>query len=119
MKKVALVDFEEIYGELDTMVVMRSITEWQEISDEDYGVLINAVRGHANLRCITFIEKQKESIRSIIDTYLEKTKKQEQAKEEAKKKAAAKRAANALQKIQKDKESKKELLERLKRELGE
>ena len=66
MRKIALIDLEydiEFDSRNVTDININSISEWREVSDEEYWALRNYSRG--KFRIVEFIEKE------IFDEYLE------------------------------------------------
>jgi hypothetical protein len=119
MRKVAIIKTEERYfnhgDDWDTIV--KQITDWTEISDEDFVILNRAAYQHNFI----VIEQPIDQHGFIIDTvasYIEQQRQKEIKEAEDKKKRAKAAMEKKLKKDLKDKESKLELYKKLQQELG-
>lgn len=120
MRKVAIIQSEtryDNYGD-DYTTLINIIDTWTEVSDEDLTYLRQASWQHG----FTVIEQpidQPAFIKDTIASYIEKEKARQAKEQEEKAKRAAAALKKKLAKDLKDKESKLELLNKLKKELGQ
>lgn len=108
MKNIAIVYVSSGYDFSDLDVIARSISEWQEVSDEDYKYIIAAQSAQYIVICREDFEQEKISIQNMIDTgkrILEDRAKKQRKYEEQRKRIKEKRnatlAQNKLKKLQK------------------
>ena len=121
--KIALIKLEDTYsydsyGDSIYNVIVNSMTEWEEVSHEDF-VMLKAAEGRFNYRVIELITDLHTFIPKTISDYKEMLRKEEQAREAEKKKREATNLAKKMKKDLKDKESKIELFKKLQAELGD
>lgn len=96
MKNIALLSTREVYynhGD-DHDLIGKGISEWHEISDEDYLALMAGIPSGIIVICRENLEKEKESIDHFIQKgkeVLEYKERQEQISKERLKKSIAKR----------------------------
>ena len=120
-KKIAIVLVKEYfpsYDDYNEVQLIQSITDWEEVSDNDYEILRQA----QNQFSYRIVEQPLDTPKFIAKTTAdwkriakEEATRQKKLKEEAAKKALEKK----LKKEQRAKETKRQLLARLKEELGE
>ena len=120
-KKIAIVLVKEYfpsYDDYNEVQLIQSITDWEEVSDNDYEILRQA----QNQFSYRIVEQPLDTPKFIAKTIAdwkriakEEATRQKKLKEEAAKKALEKK----LKKEQRAKETKRQLLARLKEELGE
>lgn len=116
MKKIAIITSKTIglNSYEDQTDIIASITEWTEVSDDDYNKLVRDRAQVGDYHILVFPEEQEKFIKTRVEAFLERAKQREEerAKREAlKAKKAAARAADELYKKQK-------LFEQLKKELS-
>lgn len=118
--KIAIITTQDVYHNYgdDHETLVKSITDWEEVSDEDFRML-----QQASYKLNFFILEQptdtKAFIAKTISDYKELVKKEAAKAAEEKRKREERAQQRKFQKELKDKESKKALLEKLKAELGE
>lgn len=118
--KIAIITTQDVYYNYgdDHETLVKSITDWEEVSDEDFRML-----QQASYKLNFFILEQptdtKAFIAKTISDYKELVKKEAAKAAEEKRKREERAQQRKFQKELKDKESKKALLEKLKVELGE
>lgn len=119
MRKVAIIRCDTHYDDYDSHSTIVSIIDtWTEISDED----LTHLRAAGYRDNFTIIEQpldQGAFIKDTIATYIEKEKARVAKEKEEKEKRAGAALKKKLQKDLKDKESKLELFNKLKKELGQ
>lgn len=118
MRKVAIIQSEtrfDTYGD-DHESITKIIDTWTEISDEDFNHLREASYRN-NFIIIEQPTDQAAFIKDTILSYIEKEKLRKEKEEEDNAKRAAAAIKKKLQKDLKDKQSKLELFEKLKKEL--
>lgn len=116
VKKIAIITSKTIglNSYEDQTDIIASITEWTEVSDDDYNKLVRDQAQVGDYHILVFPEEQEKFIKTRVEAFLERAKQREEerAKREAlKAKKAAARAADELYKKQK-------LFEQLKKELS-
>lgn len=86
MKKVALIEVTNIiydsYAVTDE--VINAISEWQEVSDEDYKLLKDYVNRTNKFEIVVFVENQKETIEFSVKSQLEHIRKEKEVEDKAK-----------------------------------
>lgn len=118
--KIAIITTQDVYYNYgdDHETLVKSITDWEEVSDEDFRML-----QQASYKFNFFILEQptdtKAFIAKTISDYKELVKQEAAKAAEEKRKREERAQQRKFQKELKDKESKKALLEKLKAELGE
>lgn len=107
MKNVAVVQVSNGYDFSDLDVIARSISEWQEVLDEDYKYLITGQSAEHIVICREDFEQEKISVQNMIDKgkrILENREKKQRKYEEKCKRIKEKRnatlAQNKLKKLQ-------------------
>lgn len=123
MPKIALIKLEEKFLNYDdSEEVIKSITEWEEVTKDELKLLKEYYKRNywkEYILVLEFVENQKEKIDFAVKSQLEYIKK-EKEKEEAEKKAKAEKALARKHKLDlKKQEEKRQLLEQLKKEFGE
>lgn len=110
--KVAVVLHDKNYDiDYDCPTVIHSITEWCEVSDDDYRTLKKAAAEEGGFSVLTLPEDGvKVFVPKTVQGYLEMARERKRIREEAKAKAAEKRA-------EKERARKEKLLASLKAEL--
>jgi hypothetical protein len=121
--KIAIITTKDVYSNYgdDCNTVINNITEWTEVSDEDFRLLQQAAYKMPYGQQFVILEQPIDTPAFIAKTIADyiKLSKQEEAREAAeKKKKAADALARKYKKELKDVESKKKLFEKLKAELG-
>lgn len=124
MPKIALIkssckyNYEYDYNEK----VAENISEWEEVSEEEFKLLTSYFYKNYNSKnivVIEFVENQRETIDLAVKAQLEYIKKEEEKRLAEKKAKEEKALARKLKLDQKKLEDKKKLLEQLRKELGE
>lgn len=105
------------YGD-DYRRVVESITDWEEVSDEDFKCL-KSMEGRLEFAVIERPVDTRSFVKKTVADYKAYAKAEEKRLEEEKRKREEKARERKFKKELKDKESKKALLEKLKAELGE
>lgn len=118
-KHIAIVSVKETYDYNDdyskSSLVAQSITSWDEVSDEDYDVLIKAERQTTSWRVLC--REDYPFISSTIAEYKQKAKKLLEEQEARKKRLAAKKRQSMLKRLAIQKADKLKQYEELKKEL--
>jgi len=120
-RKIAIIitkDYYPGYGDDGQETLLQSITEWEEISDEDFNILSDA-QWTMNFRILEQPTEPPKFIAKTISDWKKLVKEQAEKEKKLKEEAAKKALEKKLKKELKAKETKKQLLERLKKELGE
>ena len=126
MRNVAIVFFRNIesesygtYGDdyyhVSTLIASR-ITDWQEISEEEFLLLQKANRHKPEFMIIEKPDNQAQFIENTVSEVLQRIKKEQEQEEERKKEAEQKKLAAKLKKQAKDEAARKALYEKLKSE---
>lgn len=126
MRKIAIIlgrDFQFDDGDYNTMTtrIAESVTDWVEVTDEEYELLKKAQNYDYHAR-FTLIERPKDElayIKKTVADYLKWAQKIEDQRLAEKKKAEEASLARKMKKEAKTKADKLKLLEKLKQELGE
>ena len=119
MRKVAVFWTEDRYDKYDDYEkIVTSITDWTEISDDDFLILQRA-SWKKNFTVVEQPNPQPAFIAKTIEDFLAEEHAALEKEAAAKKKRAAAALKKKLEKDLKDKESKIELFEKLKKELGQ
>ena len=119
MPKIALVKlypsgYYENYEEFIT-----AISEWEEVTTEELKLMKDFYSRNGGYTIIEFVDNQKEKIEFAVKSQLEYIRKEEERKEIEEREKAAKSLARKHKRDEKKREEKKQLLEQLKKELGE
>lgn len=121
MRKIAIITTRDLYFNYDDdrHVIVDSITDWTEVSEEDYTLLNKAANYRGGFAVIEQPTAPKEFIKKTIEDYI-KFEKAEQEKRDKEKKAREEAALQRkIKKELKDKKSKLALFNKLKEELGD
>jgi len=126
MKHVAIIvggyhDFDYNDYNSVTKLIASSITEWTEVSDEQFELLKRAQSYDYHNR-FTLIERPVDEpayVRKTVDDYVKWAKAEEDKKAKEKQKAAEAALAKKLKREAKTLADKRKLLDKLKEELGE
>jgi hypothetical protein len=125
MKQVAIVFYTEHSSYDDTELVASRMTEWAEVSDEDYSLLINHQWTGKQYRVITKPDNLEGFIVNTVKEAVEAARKQEQRRislaAEAKRKADERAQAKAKKledKRMKDEAHRRALFEELQKEFN-
>lgn len=120
-RKIAIIitrDYCPGYGDDGYETLLHSISDWEEVSEEDFKILTDA-QWKMNFRVLEQPTEPPKFIAKTVDDW-KKLVKEEAAREKKLKEEAAKKALEKkLKKELRAKETKKQLLARLKAELGE
>jgi len=100
--------------------IAKSITEWTEVSDEDFKLLCNAaLRGYNDFIVICRPDNEKEVILKTVADFIAREAKVQKEIEKEKRAKEEKKRLKSMAKTEKDKEKRKQLLEELKKEFRE
>ena len=120
--KIAIlkVDDQYDYNDYDYShkIILESITEWQTVSHEDY-LMLRQAEARFSIKVIEQVTELETFIPKTVADYTEILRKEKEKEAAEKKKRADAALAKKLKKDMKDKESKLELFNKLKAELGE
>ena len=96
MKKIAIIqyNYQDFYNDdfYSSKAVVESITDWTEVTDEEYKILKNGMR-HVNGKYYAVIERpenEPQFVKETVKSYLDKIKKLEKARVDAQKRHEAK-----------------------------
>lgn len=122
MRKIAIIQFRDIdiyedYGEV-TKLIASKITDWAEVDEETYKALFY-YQGQGKYRVVEFIPNQLEFITNTVEDYKRYTSDQQERARKFREEKEKKRQVKQLAKVAKTLEEKRQLLEKLKIELGE
>lgn len=96
MRKIAIVTTYTNYDNYDVLV--DSITDWSEVSDYDYQILVAESHNTGNFQVIERLDAKPDFIPKTIADYLQKAKEEAENKLRAEQAAKAKKEAAALKK---------------------
>ena len=120
-RKIAIITSRDVwynYGD-DHVRIIDSITDWEEISDENYNLLQKARSRLGHFEILEMPTEQENFIAKTIAQYLTLAEEDAKKAEAEKKKREEAALARKHKKDLKDKESKLKLLKKLQEELGE
>ena len=112
MREIAIITVKELSHYDDYTKVVDSITEWTEVSDEDYLLLCKASCRY-NWNVLERLDKKHGFILSTVKSALEEVRKEEERQRVAKKEAEEKKQERLLKKKAKAEAAEKVLLEQL------
>ena len=119
MRKIAIITTNDRYSSFDDYSeVIKTVTEWTEVSDSDYQLLVASQRRGGEFIILEF-PNQKEFIANTVAEYIKIAKKEEAERQARLAAEEAKKAAARRRRLEKNTKDKRELLEQLKKELGE
>ena len=118
-KKVAIVMVEDCYYDDYNNLVVKSITDWAEISNEDYMLLKKAEREQSRYRVLEQPLDTGEFIANTVSEYIKKIKEDEEKAAKAKAEREKIAREKALKKLANNAKKERELYEQLKAKLGE
>lgn len=110
-------DYEDYYSPVE-IIIADSMTDWEEVSEEDFQIL----RGASHNGAFTILEKPTnlpQFIKTTVAAHKKKIADEQERIEKEKKQRADEALAKKIKKSAKTIEAKKALLEKLKEELGE
>jgi hypothetical protein len=120
MKKIAILKYNNqcyYHGDGDELWIANSISDWTEVSDEDYNILIQAQNTYT-FRVIERPENEKEFIEKTVSHYIkvvkERNEKMKQQREIEDKKKREKAEARDKKKLEQLKAKYEKKLEELK-----
>lgn len=117
MTKVAVVTFTDRYSNYDDYDrVIEKVSDFVEVSEEDYTLLEGYARRTNEFQVIVFIQKQKEVIEFSVKSQLEFVKKEKEKAEQMKAEQERKKLAAKLKKDLKAKEDREKLFNELRQE---
>lgn len=96
MRKIAIITTYTNYDNYDVLV--DSITDWSEVSDYDYQILVAESHNTGNFQVIERLDAKPDFIPKTIADYLQKAKEEAENKRRAEQAAKAKKEAAALKK---------------------
>jgi len=124
-RKIAIITGREIstYSDHDDDYssprrVVESITDWEEVSEEDYRLLLSC-QNYLNFSIIEQPTNQKQFIEKSIASWKKRCEETQRLQLEQKQAREAKALAAKIKKQARTREAKLKLLEQLKAELGE
>ena len=119
--KIAIITSRNVYSNYgdECNTIINNITEWTTVTHEDYLLLQKAAARQYNFAILEQPVDTPAFIAKTIADYLEVAKAEEAKAEADKKKRAAQALARKHKNELKDRESKLELLNKLKAELGQ
>lgn len=121
MKKVAIVFYREVeaYHEYDhygtDILVASQITEWTEVTDQEYSLLQKASL-KKGFKVVSFPENQKEYIKKTVDDVLRELEEEKKKKEEEDAEKARKAAERTAKRLAKTEAERRALFEQLQKE---
>ncbi len=124
MHKIAIITTKDHYVSSgyddysDSKQLIDSITDWAEVTEEEYNAL-RAYQYQGNYRVLERPVDTPDFILKTVESYKKHVAKLKQDEEAAKKKREEDAAARKIKKQAKDTQSKRAMLEKLKKELGE
>lgn len=120
MPKIALLKIHEFYTSYDDYErVITAISEWEEVTVEELQLLKQHYKSTGEYTIVELVNNQRDKIDFAVKAQLEYVRKENERKEVEKIAKAEKALARKHKLEQKKIEEKKQLLEQLKKELGE
>jgi hypothetical protein len=116
MRQIAIFKPHLIHYYEDYTALIESITEWSEVTDEEYKLLQQWVAKY-DYTMIERVDKKPDFLPKTIAAAIAEAKALDDALKKQKEEAERKRQERALKKLAKDKRQKEELYARLKAEL--
>lgn len=104
------------YGDEQLSFIASSVTEWQEVTQEEFVLLRNHLPD--NYRLVSFPQNQKEIVIDTVKKGIEFARKQKEEAEKAKLEAERKKTERALKKKAKTEAEEKALLAKLSEKYG-
>lgn len=106
----------DYYGDEQLSIIASSVTEWQEVTQEEFVLL----RQHlpANYRLVAFPQNQKDIVINTVKKGIEFARKKKEEEEKAKLEAERKKTERALKKKAKTEAEEKALLAKLNEKYG-
>lgn len=117
MKKIAIIKIQESYLNYDHELVVERVTEFQEVDDETYGILVNAQHAN-NFRIIEYPANPEEFILKTVTDYKNKILREEKKRQQEIEDANKAKLARALKRKAANEKKEKELLAELVRKHG-
>lgn len=99
--------------------IITAISEWEEVTEEELRLLARHYSLYGGYTIVEFVDNQREKIDFAVKAQIEYARKEAERKEAEEKAKAEKALARKHKLAEKKKEEKKQLLEQLKKELGE
>lgn len=121
-REVAVVAFADYVGYEECHTVMRSITDWTEVTKEEHvalSIYVDRVKPLGDMFYKVIQKVPTDQMPTLISECLAEAKKYQAQQEKEKEEREKKRKARALEKEKQKLKEKKKLLEELKAELGE
>lgn len=118
IRKVPYVYYDSYGDNYGDVLVANSITEWEEVTDEEYELLLRAEQHHGTFKVIEQVVNQKEFIAKTVSDYKKLLAAEEARLADEKRKKEEAALQRKFKKELKDKESKQKMLEKLASELG-
>jgi len=118
IRKVPYAYYDSYGDNYGDVLVANSITEWEEVTDEEYELLLRAEQHHGTFKVIEQVVNQKEFIAKTVSDYKKLLAAEEARLADEKRKKEEAALQRKFKKELKDKESKQKMLEKLASELG-
>lgn len=122
MHKVAIIKVDYSYNYDDdyssSQMIVNSITDWTEVSDEQFKLLRNAERLQGDFRVIEQPYDTGEFIRKTVADYIAAEEKRIAAEATAKRKRDEAAQKKKLAKLARDEASRRQMFEELQKEFG-
>jgi hypothetical protein len=123
MRKIAIIQFRDVDIMYDdyhdvTKLIASKITDWVEVDEETFRALLT-YQGQGKYRVVEFIPNQLEFIKNTVDDYKRYVAIQQEKERKYREEKEKKRQEKQIAKQAKTLEEKKNLLKKLKEELGE
>lgn len=119
MRKIAIITVKEQYSDYNYYdEVIESITEWSEVSEEDYNLLVKFSYGH-DWRVIERLDSNPDFIPKTIEAAIKEVRLEAERVEKQRLEAEKKKQERLLKKKAKDEAAEKKLLEQLLAKHGE
>ena len=117
MKKIAIITFVDTYknyqDDYDCDKIVDSITEWSEVTQEDYDILVKEEARSRNFFVIERLDADPKFIQKTVAEYLKQAKAEAEKKLKAEQAAKEKKLAAELKKRAKTEADEIELLRKL------
>lgn len=118
MREIAIITVKELWHYDDYSRVVESITEWTEVSDEDYKLLVKFSSNY-DWNVIERLDKKPSFVLNTVKAAIEEVRLAEEREKKVKEEADKKKQERLLKKRAKDEAAEKKLLEQLLAKHGE
>ena len=112
MREIAICTVRELYNYDDYTKIIDSITDWTEVTDEEYNLLVKFSNNY-NWSVIERLDKKPNFVLNTVKAALEEVRREEERRRVEKEKADKRKQERLLKKKAKDEAAEKELLEQL------